>query len=182
MNDLLWLANHPLRGNVMGFLTSRDPDTPEGPKSCLSIRICRISAELPHSTELELRKLHRTRLDSDLHRLQASPTYSNDLPWHVYETVFDNMPNPGWPSKEVGLAGPTLARLGPGFVPHHPLMSYYLWLRLSLDIIKICMDFGPYDAFPSSGGKLSYLNSKEQNRSLYTCAQDVQIKSIATIW
>jgi hypothetical protein len=65
MNDLLWLANHPLRGNVMGIPTSRDPDTPEGLKSRLSVRIYKILAELPHSTELELRKLRLTRMDSD---------------------------------------------------------------------------------------------------------------------
>jgi hypothetical protein len=47
------------------------------------------------------------------------------------------------------LAGPTLARLGPGFVPQHPLVSYCRWLPLVLDIMKICMDFCPYDAFPS---------------------------------
>jgi hypothetical protein len=29
-------------------------------------------------------------------------------------------------------------------------MSYYLRLPLVLDIMKICMDFSPYDAFPSS--------------------------------
>jgi hypothetical protein len=29
-------------------------------------------------------------------------------------------------------------------------VSYYLRLPLVLDIMKICMDFGPYDAFPSS--------------------------------
>jgi hypothetical protein len=29
-------------------------------------------------------------------------------------------------------------------------MSYYLRLPLVLDIMKIGMDFGPYDAFPSS--------------------------------
>jgi hypothetical protein len=52
-------------------------------------------------------------------------------------------PTPGRP------AGPTLAPLGPGFVPHHPLMSYYLWLCLILDILKISMDYGPYGAFPS---------------------------------
>jgi hypothetical protein len=52
-------------------------------------------------------------------------------------------PTPGRP------AGPTLARLGPGFVLQHPLMSYYL-LCLILDILKICMDFGPYYAFSSS--------------------------------
>jgi hypothetical protein len=59
-------------------------------------------------------------------------------------------PTPSQPAKEVGLAGPTLARLGLGFVPCHPLMSYYLWLCFIWDILKICMDFGLYDAFPSS--------------------------------
>jgi hypothetical protein len=59
-------------------------------------------------------------------------------------------PTPGRPPKEVGLADPTLARLGPGFVPRHRLMSYYLRLCLILDILKICLDFGLYDAFPSS--------------------------------
>jgi hypothetical protein len=65
MNDLLWLANHPLRGNVVGIPTSWDPDTPEGLESLLSVRIHRIPAELPHSTKLELEKLYRTRMDSD---------------------------------------------------------------------------------------------------------------------
>jgi hypothetical protein len=60
MNDLLWLANHPLWGNVMGISTSQDPDTPEGLNSRLSVRIHRIPVELPHSTELDLRKLCRT--------------------------------------------------------------------------------------------------------------------------
>jgi hypothetical protein len=49
----------------MGIPTSRNPDTPEGLESQLSVRIHRISAELPHSTELELKKHHRTRTDSD---------------------------------------------------------------------------------------------------------------------
>jgi hypothetical protein len=40
--------------------------------------------------------------------------------------------------------------LGLGFLPHHLTMSYYLRLPLVLDIMKICIDFGPYDAFPSS--------------------------------
>jgi hypothetical protein len=50
----------------------------------------------------------------------------------------------------VGLTGPTLGRLVPGFLPCHLSMSYYLRLPLVLDIMKICMDFSPYDAFPSS--------------------------------
>jgi hypothetical protein len=64
MNDLLWLANHPLRGNVVGISTSRDPDIAEGLESRLFIRIHRIPVELPHSTELELKKLRRTWMDS----------------------------------------------------------------------------------------------------------------------
>jgi hypothetical protein len=43
----------------MGIPTSQDPDTPEGLKSQLSVEIHRIPAELPHSTELELRKLYQ---------------------------------------------------------------------------------------------------------------------------
>jgi hypothetical protein len=43
----------------MGIPTSQDPDTPEGLKSQLSVKIHRIPAELPHSIELELRKLYR---------------------------------------------------------------------------------------------------------------------------
>jgi hypothetical protein len=35
-------------------------------------------------------------------------------------------------------------------MPRHFLVSYCLSLCLILDIMKICMDFGPYGAFPSS--------------------------------
>jgi hypothetical protein len=59
----------------------------------------------------------------------------------VVKANFENTPNLGWSTKGVGPAGTTLARLGSGFVPHRPLV---------LDIMKICMDFGSYDAFPSS--------------------------------
>jgi hypothetical protein len=50
----------------------------------------------------------------------------------------------------VGPDGPTLGRLGLGFLPRHLPVSYYLRLALVLDIMKICIDFDPYDAFPSS--------------------------------
>jgi hypothetical protein len=43
-----------------------------------------------------------------------------------------------------------LGQLGPGFFPRHLPMSYYLRLPLVLDVMMICMDFGLYDAFPSS--------------------------------
>jgi hypothetical protein len=41
-----------------------------------------------------------------------------------------------------------LGQLGPGFFPHHLPISFYL--RLVLDMVNICMDFGPYDTFLSS--------------------------------
>jgi hypothetical protein len=47
----------------MGIPASRDPDTLEGLERWLFVRIHRILAELPHSTELELKKLHRIRTD-----------------------------------------------------------------------------------------------------------------------
>jgi hypothetical protein len=84
------------------------------------------------------------------HRLWALDTPCTDLPWHVGKVEFEKAPTLGWPAKEVGSASPTLARLGSSFVPHHPLVSYSLWLCLILDIFKICMHFGPYDAFRSS--------------------------------
>jgi hypothetical protein len=46
------------------MMTNRNPDTPEGLESQLLVRIHIIQVELPHSTELELRKLHQTRTDS----------------------------------------------------------------------------------------------------------------------
>jgi hypothetical protein len=49
----------------------------------------------------------------------------------------------------MGSADPTLGQLGLGFLPHHLPVSYYLRLPLVLDIMNICLDFGPYDAFPS---------------------------------
>jgi hypothetical protein len=47
----------------VGMLTSRNPDTPEGLESRLSVEIHRILVELPHLTELELRKFCGTRMD-----------------------------------------------------------------------------------------------------------------------
>jgi hypothetical protein len=49
----------------MGILTSRELDTLEGLESRLFVGIHRIPIELPHSTKLELRKLHRIRTDFD---------------------------------------------------------------------------------------------------------------------
>jgi hypothetical protein len=62
----------------VGILTRLNPDTPEGLVSRLSVGIHRILAKLPHLTELELGKLHRTRTDSGrasvLELLQGLPT------------------------------------------------------------------------------------------------------------
>jgi hypothetical protein len=62
----------------MGIPTSQNPDTLEGLESRLSVGIHRIPTELPHSTELELRKFHRTRTDSNrdsaLELLRGLPT------------------------------------------------------------------------------------------------------------
>jgi hypothetical protein len=52
MNDLILLANHQVWDNIIGIPTSQDPNTLEGLKSRLSIRIRRIPAELLHSIEL----------------------------------------------------------------------------------------------------------------------------------
>jgi hypothetical protein len=82
--------------------------------------------------------------------LWASDTPCSNASWHIGKAEIEMVPTPGRPAKEVGPVGPTLAKLGPNFVPRHSLISYYLWLCLILDILKICMDFGPYDAFPSS--------------------------------
>jgi hypothetical protein len=49
----------------------------------------------------------------------------------------------------VGPTGPTLGRLGLSFLPRHLPVSYYLRLPLVLNIMEICMDFGPYDSFSS---------------------------------
>jgi hypothetical protein len=58
--------------------TSWDSNTAEGLESRSSIGIHRILAELPHLTELELKKLHRTRMDfgraSMLELLRGLPT------------------------------------------------------------------------------------------------------------
>jgi hypothetical protein len=37
-----------------------------------------------------------------------------------------------------------------GNVPTHSRPTKEMWLCLILDIMKICMEFGPYGAFPSS--------------------------------
>jgi hypothetical protein len=62
----------------MGILTSQNPRTPEGLESQVSVKIHRILAKLPDPTELELRKLHRTRTDSGrasaLEQLRGLPT------------------------------------------------------------------------------------------------------------
>jgi hypothetical protein len=68
----------------VGISTSWNPDTPEGLESRLSVRIRKILAELPYSTEPELGKLHLTQMDSGrsstLELLQGLPT-SQEVLW-----------------------------------------------------------------------------------------------------
>jgi hypothetical protein len=82
----------------VGIPSSRDPNTPEGLESRLSIEIRRIPAELPHSTELELKKLCRTRMDfgraSVLKLLRGLPTSQEVLRpleprLYLYSTKFE---------------------------------------------------------------------------------------------
>jgi hypothetical protein len=58
--------------------TRWDSNRPEGLESRFSVKICRILVELPHLTELELKKLHRTQMDFDkafvLELLRGLPT------------------------------------------------------------------------------------------------------------
>jgi hypothetical protein len=68
----------------------------------------------------------------------------------MVKTVFGNTLGPVRPAKGVVPTRLTLGRLGPGLMPHCPFMSYCLWTPLVLEIIKTCMDFGAYGAFPSS--------------------------------
>jgi hypothetical protein len=87
---------------------------------------------------------------SSLHYLWALDTLSTASLGHVDKMVFGNTPTHGQPAKVMWPVGHTLARLSPCFVLHHFLISYCLWLCLILDIMKICMVFGPYGAFSSS--------------------------------
>jgi hypothetical protein len=68
----------------------------------------------------------------------------------MVKMVFGNMLGPGGPAKGVAPVSPALGRLGLGLVTHHPFVSYCPLTPLVLDIIKICMDFDPYGAYPSS--------------------------------
>jgi hypothetical protein len=68
----------------MDMPTSQNPDTVEGLESRFSVGIHRISAERPHSTELELTKLCRTRMNSGrastVELLRGLPT-SQEVLW-----------------------------------------------------------------------------------------------------
>jgi hypothetical protein len=78
----------------------------------------------------------------------AAPTLGIGCP--VHRPSLTRWQSGVWKGTNTWPASPTLALLGLVFTPHHSLMSYSLWLCLILDILKICIDFGPYDAFPSS--------------------------------
>jgi hypothetical protein len=80
---------------------------------------------------------------SSLYHLRALDTLSIASNGRIDKTVFGNASTHGRPAKVMWLAGHTLAWLSPCCVPHHFLLSYCLWLCLILDIMKICMNFGP---------------------------------------
>jgi hypothetical protein len=54
------IGKSPTPRNVAGISTSQNPDTPEGLESRLFVRIYRILAELPHSTDLATRPAWKT--------------------------------------------------------------------------------------------------------------------------
>jgi hypothetical protein len=78
---------------------------------------------------------------SSLHRL-------SHIGYSSYWLAFTHGENRFWKCVNTWLAAHTLARLIPCFIPRHFPMSYCLWLYLILDIMNICIDFGPYGAFP----------------------------------
>jgi hypothetical protein len=57
----------------------------------------------------------------------ATPTLGNGYP--VHQSSLTRWQSGIWKGANTWPAGPTLALLGPGFVPQHPLMSYSLWMR-----------------------------------------------------
>jgi hypothetical protein len=69
---------------------------------------------------------------------------------HIGKAKVEMTPTPGGPPNEMELIGPTLARVGPELCATSSPHAYYLWLCLILDMLKICLDFGPDDAFSSS--------------------------------
>jgi hypothetical protein len=79
---------------------------------------------------------------------RPSPTsgITDVLHWHPLTRVWNGF----WKYAKPWTTGPTLPWFGLGFMPRHPLKSYCLWQCLILDVMKISMDFSPYDAFPSS--------------------------------
>jgi hypothetical protein len=87
---------------------------------------------------------------SSLHHFWALDTLSTASTGHVDKAIFGNAPTHCWLVKVMWPTSHTLARLSPCFVPRHFPVSYFLRICLVLDIMKICMDFGPYGAFPSS--------------------------------
>jgi hypothetical protein len=84
----------------VGILTIQNPDIPEGLERRFSVRIHIITAELPHSTELELRKLHQTETNSDaafmLELLRGHPTSWEVLwPSEPYISLYSTRMNLG---------------------------------------------------------------------------------------
>jgi hypothetical protein len=65
------------------------------------------------------------------------------------ESVISLALNPGWPAKQWA-DRPHLGSVGPGLFAMSSPRVILSETPLVFDIMKICMDFGPYDAFLSS--------------------------------
>jgi hypothetical protein len=141
------LVNHPLRGNVSGIPTSQNSDTPEGLKSWFCRERYR-GSNLAFST-LSVGRSRRVfigGLSQCLGRSLGSggPLVrpGNHLIWLGGEALWQHrLSHIGYPFCRLKLTcvedgfrkdakswptGPTLARLGPCFVPCYPLVSYFL--------------------------------------------------------
>jgi hypothetical protein len=79
------------------------------------------------------------------------PTHGlSHIGYSSYRLTLTRGENGFWKCANKWPAGHTLAQLILCLMPLHFLVSYCLWLCLILDIMNICMDFGPYGVSPSS--------------------------------
>jgi hypothetical protein len=60
------------------------------------------------------------------HRHRALDAMCTNQTRHTGKMKFEKAPTPSRLAKKVGPTSPTLALLGSGIVPHHPLVSYSL--------------------------------------------------------
>jgi hypothetical protein len=84
---------------------------------------------------------------SSLHRLWALDTLSTGSAGHVDKTDFGNVLTHGGSTKVKWGGGQKMDRWRTWLFRFPFLVSYFQWFCRIFDIIKICMDFGPYGAF-----------------------------------